>query len=561
MTRTSTCLRVAMAQINFKVGDIDGNRGRILREMRRARSENADLVVFSELALLGYPPRDIVHRPAFIDRQRQALMEVAEATDESMAAVVGYVGQNQEEYGHQLINAAAFCAGGEVQKLVAKQLLPTYDVFEERRYFHASDTGGVVDWKGVRLGLTICEDAWTDVEDREMPAYDTDPTARCVDDGAEVIINISASPFTLGKGAFRKELLAGHCRRHNRPLLFVNQVGANDELIFDGRSLAIDADGELKARLAEFNEDFQIVEVEPNTGTFDDGAAVRPVCQSRAQEAHRAVVTGIRDYVRKSNFEDVVIGLSGGIDSAVTATLAVDALGEDHVYGVAMPSRYSSDHSREDARQLAGNLGIKFDEIAIEGSYTSMLETLDPYFEDDGFGVTEENIQARIRGVFLMGLSNNTNRLVLACGNKSELAVGYCTLYGDMNGALAVIGDMPKMLVYDVAQFCNGDADGERIPQRILEKPPSAELRPDQKDEDSLPPYEVLDEILHGYLVEHRSIGQLVDQGFEEATVRRVIELVHRNEYKRWQAAPILKVTDKAFGMGWRYPLAASYQQ
>ncbi len=561
MQQDSDSLCVALAQLNFRIGDIRENKAKILDAIHRARSQDADLVIFSEVALLGYPPRDMVDRHDLLARQRQALKEIASQTDEKLAAIVGFIDKNHADEGHRLLNSAAFCARGEVTHTVAKTLLPTYDVFDEWRHFYPAPGNGVVTWKGVKLGISICEDAWAHVQSREMPSYGRDPIAELVDHGAQVLVNIAASPFSLDKGDFRRNLLADHCQRHDCPMIFVNQVGGNDELIFDGRSLALDSGGEVRTRMADFDEDFQLIDISPSGRiTNGDDAPIRPVAESHAEQARQAVVSGIRDYVHKSNFDQVLLGLSGGIDSSVSAALAAEALGAENVHGVAMPSRYSSSHSREDARALANNLGIDFSEIPIEAPHSGMLEALSPHLGEDGPAVTEENIQARIRGVYLMALSNQFGKLVLACGNKSELAVGYTTLYGDMCGALAVIGDLPKMLVYAVADLINEEAGEALIPTRILEKPPSAELRPGQRDEDSLPAYEVLDEILERYVVEHRTIEEIAADGFEESTVREVVSMIHRSEFKRWQSPPILKVTTKAFGVGWRYPLAASYR-
>ncbi len=560
MSESNTGLGIALAQLNFRVGDLEANADKMFRAMERAREEGADLIVFSELSLLGYPPRDMVHRRGLLKRQWELLDELAARTDENFAAIIGFVGEAEDSAGHRLFNGAAFCHRKEVRRQVAKQLLPTYDVFEELRYFHPLPTDGVITYGGVRIGLSICEDAWARVSASQMPTYAEDPLEELARQGAQILINIAASPFSIDKGGFRRDLLSDHCERLGCPLVFVNQVGGNDELIFDGRSLVLDSQGSLRARLAEFEEDFRLVTVEASGSVNAGGPTpVCPVAESRAAQARDAVVLGIRDYVEKSNFEGVVLGLSGGIDSSLTATLAVDALGADAVRGVAMPSRFSSDHSREDARILAENLGIRFEEIPIDAAYGQMLETLRPHFHDPDFGVTEENIQARIRGVYLMALSNKSGDLVLASGNKSELAVGYTTLYGDMCGALAVIGDLPKMLVYEIARLYNEEANGVLIPRRVLTKAPSAELRPDQKDEDSLPPYERLDEILRRYITEHQTIEEIVDAGFDESTVREVVAGIHRSEFKRWQAPPILKVSDKAFGVGWRYPLAAVY--
>lgn len=547
-----------MAQLNFTVGDVEGNKEAIVAAMDRARDDGAGLVVFSELSLIGYPPRDLVHRDEIVDRQLEALDEIAGATGGDLAVILGYVDRNETAPGQGLVNGAALCGEGRILHRVAKQLLPTYDVFDEARYFAPGSSPGVVSWMGLDLGISICEDAWSRVRTEEMPRYDRDPIADLVDAGAQVLINISASPFSLGKAEFRRKLLVEHCRRHERPMIFVNQIGGNDELIFDGRSLVVDAGGTVRARLADFEEDFASVRVDTGGEVEVDGQpAIRTVSETEAAAARDAVVLGIRDYVKKTGHSGVLLGLSGGIDSSLSAVLAAEALGPENVHALAMPSRFSSSHSREDARQLANNLGIEFDEIAIEGAYASTLETLQPYFEDPTFGVAEENIQARLRGLYLMAMSNKSGKLVIACGNKSELAVGYCTLYGDMCGALAVIGDLPKGLVYQVSRLINEEAGRELIPGRVLKKAPSAELRPDQRDEDSLPPYEILDAIVEHYMIDNESIAEIADRGFDEELVGEVVSMIHRNEYKRWQASPILKVTSKAFGVGWRYPLAA----
>lgn len=560
MSSTYEGLRVALAQINPRVGDVDANTAAILKAIERAKSAGADLAVFSELAIVGYPPRDLLHRPRLLQQQFRALDDIAAATDDSFAVCVGLVEKNTTSVGHRLHNSAAFLSGGTLAARYAKRLLPTYDVFEERRYFQPGAGPCIVTWNNTRIGLSVCEDAWTTADDPQMPDYGIDPIAEVVDAGAEVVLNLSASPFGIDKGKRRTALLAKHCRRHGCPLLMVNQVGANDELIFDGRSLAIDAHGETKARLAEFEEDFLVVDIS-DAGELAprDDEPIRPVADSRSKQARDALVVGIRDYLHKSNFQSVLLGLSGGIDSSVGAVLAADALGAENVRGVSMPSKFSTAHGREDARTLAENLGIRFDEIPIQSAYSEMVDVLEPRFSDPSFGVAHENIQARIRGVYLMALSNDTGDLVLATGNKSELAVGYCTLYGDMCGALAIIGDLSKMLVYEIAELYNDETDPAPIPKRVLEKAPSAELRPDQKDADSLPSYEILDEILERYLVDHQTVDQIVDAGFDRTVVDEAVEMVHRNEYKRWQAPPVLKVTSRAFGIGWRYPLAAKY--
>lgn len=560
MTAVPKSLRVALAQCNYKVGDLEGNQKKIRASISKAKEAGADLVVFSEVALLGYPPRDLVHRRELLHRQKETLKELARESTSDFAILMGFIeprSQGEAYKGQSLLNAAAFCRNGVVEKVVAKTLFPTYDVFDEDRYFGAREENKLVTHKEIVLGISICEDAWACVDSNEMPNYPTDPIKDLAEAGAEILINLSASPFSLDKGEFRQNLTAHHARTHGRAMILVNQVGGNDELIFDGQSLAIDATGTLQARLKSFQEDFQLLEVS-SSGIIKEGK-ITSAPETQAAQAREALVLGIGDYVRKSGFSGVLLGLSGGIDSALTVVLAKEALGAENVHALAMPSRFSSSHSREDARQLAENLGILFDEISIEGPYSAALEALEPHFENRPFDVTEENLQARLRGIYLMALSNKFGRLVLACGNKSELAVGYSTLYGDLVGALAPIGDLPKLLVYDMARLINEEAKEEIIPQRILEKAPSAELRPDQKDEDSLPPYEVLDAIVDLYVVEHLTEEEIIDRGFEAQVVQRVLTLIHRAEYKRWQAPPILKVTRKAFGVGWRYPLAKSF--
>ena len=566
-TRAKT-LRIALIQGNPIVGDIEGNSERLREAIQEARRRGAEVVVTSELAVIGYPPRDMLHREQMLRRQWEAVEALARESDEELALILGAVCRAPKGSGRQLVNGAVVCHGGQVQAQIGKRLLPTYDVFEEDRYFESMDEPGVVSWKGLKLGITICEDAWARADSEEMPDYEVDPIEEVVEAEADILINLSASPFSMGKAGFRGELLCDHCRRHGKAMVFVNQVGANDELIFDGRSAVVDGRGDLRCQLAAFEEDLEVVEVGP-MGDVTVGMASTEEVESTSSdpgdlsvvdEVRQALVLGIGDYVNKSGFDGVLIGLSGGIDSSVTATLAAEALGPDRVHGVAMPSKFSSAHSREDARALGKNLGIQYSEIPIRQPYESVLETLNPHFDDPSFGVAEENVQARLRGVYLMALSNKTGKLVIAAGNKSELAVGYSTLYGDMCGALAAIGDVSKMMVYALADRYNEMAGRDVIPRRVLEKAPSAELRPDQKDEDSLPAYEVLDEILERYLVDHDSVTTIVEQGFDRAMVEEVVAMVHRNEYKRWQAPPILKVSPKAFGVGWRYPLAARYR-
>jgi len=544
-------MKIAAAQINPTVGDIKANAAKIKATIQKAARLGADLVVFSELSLLGYPPRDLLLKPSFIDDNLSALKEIA-ADCTGCAALVGYVCRNEGSTGRPLHNTAALLKDGRVAATYYKQLLPTYDVFDETRYFEPSRSCQVVEFGGKRLGLTICEDIWQRSSHDERPLYEAAPFAELADAGVDLIINMSASPFVIGKHKFRCELFSEQCRRHQVPLVYVNQVGGNDELVFDGCSCAFDKQGKRIMQAKDFAEDLQLTDLE-NTGTV----AVAEVADSIAS-VHEALVLGLRDYVVKCGFKSIVLGLSGGIDSAVTAVLAVRALGKDHVTGVAMPSRYSSQGSLTDAEQLAKNLDIEFRKIPIEGAHRAMEELLSPHFAGRKPDITEENIQARLRGNILMALSNKFGHLLLTTGNKSELAVGYCTMYGDMAGGLAVISDVPKTMVYDLARYINRDT--KVIPPDSIDKPPSAELKPDQTDQDSLPPYDVLDGILQRYIEQEQSPEQITAEGYDAKLVRKIITQVDRNEYKRNQAAPGLKVTSRAFGLGRRMPIAQNYQ-
>ena len=544
-------MTIALAQLNTTVGDIAGNERLILEAYRRGTESRAGLVVTPELSLTGYPPRDLLLRASFIRANLAALDRLAAAVGE-VGLIVGFVGENPARPGRPLTNAAALLHRGRVVAIRTKTLLPTYDVFDEDRYFEPASENAVIHWEGRRLGLTICEDIWNDDEFGVHRRYRPDPAAALVASGAEILINLSASPWQLGKERRRCDLLRSLARRHQVPVVYCNLVGGNDELVFDGRSLAFNAEGGCIAEAAHFAPDFLVVDTE--------SAGDRPL-RAVADEAllHDALVLGTRDYVRKCGFNSVVMGLSGGIDSALVAALAVDALGAENVRGLALPTEFSSAGSIDDARSLAMNLGIRFDVVPIQGSFEALKRQMSPLFEGRPEDTTEENLQARLRGVTLMAMSNKFGSLLLTTGNKSELAVGYCTLYGDMCGGLAVISDLPKTWVYRVSRWMNRDR--EVIPEASITKAPSAELRPNQTDQDSLPPYDTLDAILEAYVVEDRSAAEIIAAGFSEADVRRVLRLIDLSEYKRRQAAPGLKVTSRAFGVGRRQPVAQRWRE
>ena len=542
-----------MAQIDPTVGDFTGNLEKIVAASGRAAALGARLTVFSELAICGYPPADFLEKPSFLARCRSAVEELAAATGAmSTAVLAGVALPATGDSGKPAVNAAVLLDGGRLLLEQHKRLLPFYDVFDEQRYFAPSRQQQVVELDGVRLAITICEDAWNDKNFWPRRLYTVDPVEELMRQNPAVHINLSSSPFWHSKRAIRREMLAAIARRDGIPVLMSNQVGGNDTLIFDGSSLALNARGELIAQAASFEEDMVVLD------PFD--APPIPVAEEDDTEAaYRALVLGTRDYVRKCGFKKVLVGLSGGIDSALVAAIAKDALGAENVICVGMPSPYSSAGSIDDSRQLAANLGIRFEVIGISGLFSEFTRALEPQFAGTKPDTTEENIQSRIRGALLMALSNKFSALVLTTGNKSEMAVGYCTLYGDMVGALAVIGDLVKTRVYKVCHWLN--RDGEVIPLQILEKPPSAELRPDQKDTDSLPPYEVLDPILEAYVERYQTPERISEEnGFPLTLVQQVVRLVERSEYKRQQAAPVLKVTRKSFGMGRRFPIAVKVQ-
>jgi NAD+ synthase/NAD+ synthase (glutamine-hydrolysing) len=540
-------LRVALLQINPTAGDLNGNSSLIVRGVRAAGERGADLVVTPELALMGYLPRDLLMSRGFVRRAGDMLAGLAQELKDAPPLLVGVATPNPAEMGRPLFNSAVLLRNGVAGPAFHKTLLPTYDVFDEDRYFEPATEPQILDWNGLRLGISICEDVWNDRDFWSRRRYHEDPIEALVKKGANAIINLSASPFEAGKQLRREKMLAHMAAKYGVPVAYVNQVGGNDDLIFDGRSGVWDARGRMIARARGFVEDLMIADFETGEGSIaaDDFAP--------EAEIWHALVLGVRDYSRKTGFQRVLLGLSGGIDSAITAAIAADAVGPENVLGVMMPSIYSSPGSVDDSVELARNLGIRTEQLPISGIMNTYEGVLADVFRGTKPDVTEENIQSRIRGNLLMALSNKFGSLLLTTGNKSEMAVGYCTLYGDMNGGLAVIADLPKMMVYRVSRWRNQrKAD---IPEAILTKAPSAELRPDQTDQDSLPPYEILDEILELHLEQCQSAEEIIASGHDEAIVRRILKLVRIAEFKRKQAAPVLKVTSRAFGTGWRMPI------
>lgn len=544
-------MKIALAQINQTVGNFKKNTEKICLSINRAKCKGADLIAFPELAVTGYPPKDFLDIPAFVDENLQALEEITHSVS-GIAAIVGFVDKNKRPYGKLVHNAAAFIQDRKIVSVHHKSLLPTYDVFDECRYFEPAHTISPIRFKNYTLGISICEDIWNDEEFWPRPLYEIDPIENLISNGANIIINISSSPFTVGKHEeIRLRMLTHDAVKYKVPFIYVNQVGGNDDLVFDGNSTVINAQGKLIAQAAIFEEDLMVVDIE------NPSVHVQPKRYSPIETIHMALIAGLRDYVIKCGFKKVVIGLSGGIDSAVTAALAVESLGNDNVIGALMPSQFSSQGSIDDAVKLALNLGIAYKIIPIKDVFEIYQNTLKTEFKGTPFDVTEENLQARIRGNILMALSNKYGYLVLTTGNKSELAVGYCTLYGDMSGGFALISDVPKTMVYELANFINREK--EVIPKNSIDKPPSAELKPNQLDQDSLPPYDILDGILKAYVEDAKGIDEIVRMGFDEKTVREIIRKLNRNEYKRRQAAPGIKVTSKAFGSGRRMPIAHNF--
>lgn len=542
-------MKIALGQINPTVGDFSGNAARIIDFSRRARAAGAGLILFPELSVCGYPPRDLVERSSFVIHNRESVERIAKETA-GIAVICGLVTPAQSNAGKSVMNSAALLMEGKVAFIQSKMLLPTYDVFDEMRNFAPAKSQELFSFCGNRMALTICEDAWNDKQFWVKRMYPVDPVESLIKAGGNFVLNISASPFWIGKREFRREMLASIARQHKVPVVLVNQVGGNDSLVFDGSSLVLDREGKVIAQGRSFEEDLIFFDSTTLTGEMHEQIA------GDEASAYSALVLGTRDYMHKCGFQKAIIGLSGGIDSALTAVIAADAVGPENVIGVGMPGPYSSQGSIDDARALARNLGIRFELLSIIPAYEAYRQTLQPVFAGCPEDVTEENIQSRARGTMLMALSNKFGAIVLSTGNKSELGVGYCTLYGDMAGGLAVISDVPKTLVYRLAHYVNSRRPA--IPRDTLEKPPSAELRPNQKDSDSLPPYEILDAVLEDYVEDSRPAAQIAaERNIDMATVRRVIRMVDRSEYKRQQAAPGLKISPKAFGYGRRFPIAA----
>jgi NAD+ synthase (glutamine-hydrolysing) len=548
-------LKIALAQLNSKIGDLAGNRERLLAAAQQASAQQIDLLLTPELSICGYPPRDLLLSDSFQQSMEQQLATLAEHLPPQLAVLVGLATKADRLAGKPLHNSVALLQGGRVQQFFHKQLLPTYDVFDENRYFQAGAGSNFCQLGTYRIGVTICEDLWNDEEFWGKQQYLVNPIADLAQQSVDFIVNLSASPYSVGKQKLREAMLQHSARRYQKPIVYVNQVGANDDLIFDGGSISCDRQGQIVSRSPSFQEDLAMV-IFDGDQPQDLSPAHLATPLSEPAEIWQALVLGVGDYARKCGFQKALLGLSGGIDSALVAAIAVEALGADRVLGVLMPSPYSSPGSITDAIAVAQNLGMATQQIPIGDLMKQFDRALALMFADTEFGIAEENIQSRIRGGLLMAIANKFGHLLLSTGNKSEMAVGYCTLYGDMNGGLAAIADLPKTKVFELCRWLNREK--EVIPVSIIDKPPSAELRPGQVDQDSLPPYEVLDAILAGLVCDRRSPADLVAQGFDLATVQRIAHLLHRAEFKRRQAPPGLKITDRAFGTGWRMPVAAS---
>ncbi len=545
-------MKIAIGQINPTIGDFAGNAAKILDYISRAHQEGAELVVFPEMCICGYPPMDLLDHGSFVAANLKSLRSIQQRAPAEIGIVLGYVDRSSSSAGKPLVNAVSLIHNGEIQFTQTKSLLPTYDVFDEARYFEPADQRRTVAFNGEQIGIAICEDIWWERDQQGALHYPVDPVKELLDKGATIIISPSASPFYSGKLEVRYQLLSRISKSSGVPVVYVNTVGGNDSLVFDGRSLVTTADGALSFIGAGFEEQLAFVD----TGNL---AAIRDFQVDRYEEIEQALVLGIRDYLGKCGFKRVHVGLSGGIDSSVVAVLAVKAVGPDNVRLFALPSRYSSQGSRDDAELLANTLGVELHSLSIEAMFRAGLQTLEPVFKGHAADVTEENIQARIRGLLLMAYSNKFHSLLLTTGNKSELATGYCTLYGDMCGVLAVIGDLFKTEVYALARSLNREK--AVIPESVLNKAPSAELRPDQTDQDSLPPYELLDQILHLYLLQSKTLEEITSAGYEVDLVKNILTMVGKAEFKRRQAPPVLKVSPRAFGTGRRIPIARAIHE
>lgn len=551
-------MKIAIAQLNPTIGNLTANAQQILDAANSAHAQGADLLLTTELSLCGYTPRDLLMQPSFLSAMNVELEKLARSLPSNLAVLVGTVTPNERSIelgGKPLFNSTALLQHGKIQQIFHKRLLPTYDVFDEDRYFEPSLQSSEFELNGVRIGVTICEDLWNDEQFWGKRNYPDNPIADLAHQGVDLVVNLSASPYSQGKQKLREAMLQHAARRYELPILYANQVGGNDDLIFDGNSVGFDRAGNLVCRSKAFTSDLTIVEFEGDLLT----GAIAPQPEEIDAEIWAALVLGVQDYVRKCGFSKVVIGLSGGIDSALVAAIATTALGRENVLGILMPSPYSSEHSITDALKLAENLGIETQTLAIAPMMQAFDQTLADLFENTEFGLAEENLQSRIRGTLLMSISNKFGHLLLSTGNKSEMAVGYCTLYGDMNGGLGAIADVPKTRVYALCRWLNRTMLTPPIPENVLIKPPSAELKPGQVDQDSLPPYDVLDDILDRFLHQHQSPDAIAQSGHDPEIVNQVIKLVTRSEFKRKQAPPGLKITDRAFGTGWRMPIASRW--
>jgi NAD+ synthase (glutamine-hydrolysing) len=544
-------MKIALAQINYHIGHFEKNNERVCEAIRKARKANVDLIIFAELAVSGYPPRDFLEFPDFIDRCNDSVQTIAKECV-GISAIIGCPTLNPEIKGKNLYNSACFLSDGKIKSLHHKSLLPTYDVFDEYRYFEPNHQFQCAEMGRSKIAVTICEDLWNISDD---PLYTICPMDELIKEKPDLIVNIAASPFHYDQADIREKILSANAKKFSLPVFYVNHVGAQTELLFDGGSQVISSSGMVAARLAFFEEDFLIFDLD----TFKSKKINEKLKSgiSKTKMIHDALAMGIKDYFSKLGFNKAILGLSGGIDSALTMVLAAEALGVKNVHGILLPSQFSSEHSLTDAKTLAENLGCPYDIIPIEEAYKAIEHTLNPYFKDLPFNLTEENIQARLRAVILMALSNKFGYILLNTSNKSEAAVGYGTLYGDMCGGISVLGDVYKTQVYELARYIN--AEEEVIPENTINKPPSAELRPGQKDSDSLPDYAVLDKILFEYIELRKGPKDLIKLGFDEATVRKVLKMVNTTEYKRYQTPPILRISPKAFGMGRRMPIVAKY--